>query len=82
MENNNEKLIQEYYEILIINCDKMEKYKVKLKNDPRTYTAIPVIPNKFQDNGTRRFTLRIMDPEDFEGFYERSLDEIELLEKE
>jgi hypothetical protein len=82
MENTNDKLIQDYFNILCINCEKMEKYRVKLKNDPRTYTAIPVIPAKFQENGVKRFTLRILDPEDYEGFYERSLDEIEMLEKE
>jgi hypothetical protein len=82
MDNKNINRIQEYYQILVINCEKMEKYRVKLKNDPREYTAIPVIPNKLQEIDTGRFTLRILEPEDYQGFYERSLDEIELLEKE
>jgi hypothetical protein len=77
----NEKLIQQYYDILVMNCEKMEKYTVKLKNDPRTYIAIPVIPYKYQESDTGRFALRILDPEDYEGFYERSIDEIELLQK-
>ncbi len=76
-----EKIINSYYDILVQNAKKMETYSIKLKNDPRVYTSVPMIPHKFQDDEVKRFTLRILAPDDYAGLYERSIDEIEMLEK-
>jgi hypothetical protein len=76
----NTEINQQYYDILIKNVQKMEFYSIKFKNDSRIYTAVPMISYKFQNDDSNRFSLRIIHPKEYEGLYERSLDEIEFLE--
>jgi hypothetical protein len=79
--DNQDNLIQQYYDILVKNVQKMETYSIKMKNDPRTYTAVPMIPFKFQNNETKRFTLKIIHPKEYEGLYDRAIEDIDVLEK-
>lgn len=79
--NENEKVVQDYYNLLAENTEKCEVYILKLVNDPRTYTAIPMVPHKLQEDHTLRFAFRILQPESLEGLYERNIEDIEYLER-
>jgi hypothetical protein len=79
--NENERVVQDYYNLLVENAEKCEVYNLKLINDPRIYTAIPMVPLKLQEDHTLRFAFRILQPESFEGLYERNIEDIEYLEK-
>jgi hypothetical protein len=80
MENTNEKL-QEYYEILVQNQQKGEIYKIKFRNETQTFTGIPMISHRIQQSNDSSFVFNILSPEEHKGIYERSLREIESLEK-
>ncbi|HKL32628.1 MAG TPA: hypothetical protein VJ919_08845 [Tangfeifania sp.] len=67
----------DYYEIFVQNVQKGEIFDVKLLGNPNVYSAIPLIPGRFQNEKTGKFLLKVLAPESKEGVYEYSLDEIE-----
>ncbi len=71
-----------YFEQLVQNVQKGEIYRVKLKNDPQVYLAIPMIPARIQNENPQKFLLKVISPESKQGVYEQFIGDIESLEKE
>lgn len=76
-----EKTKSDYYEMFVQNVQKGEVFEVKLLGDPNAYSAIPLIPGRFQNEKSGKFLLKILAPENKEGVYEHSLDEIEWVDR-
>ena len=72
---------QQHYETLVQNAQKGEIYTLKLKDDPITYTVIPMIHQGFDAGDEDEFTFKVLQPEKLSGVYKRSLDAIEELER-
>jgi hypothetical protein len=79
MENTDQEM-QKYYEILINNHEKGETYSIKFRDNPRVYTGIPMIP-RVQGDDENKFIFKILSPEKYKGIQEKSIKDIESLEK-
>lgn len=73
---------QEYYEALVQNAEKGERYLLKLKDNPGLFITIPLIRPGFEGGGENMFTFKVIEPKEMEGMYKRPLDDIEILERQ
>ena len=73
--------MHEYYEQLVQNVQKGEVYSVKMRDDPRVYLSIPMIPGRLQNSDPAIFLLKVIAPDDRQGVYEFLLEDIEYLER-
>ena len=82
MENpvNTEK-IRGYYEILVQNARAGASFRLKLHNDPVTYTVIPLITGNQENNPGGKFVYRVLEPPPYRGTFEKPVAEIEMLER-
>jgi len=80
MENQRDK-IRSYYETLVQNAQKGASYYLKLKNDPVTYTAIPLIEATGAKRKEGMFIYRVLEPEEHKGTYDKPVPDIEMLER-
>jgi hypothetical protein len=78
MENSDQK-IQEFYEILVNNHEKGETYSIKFRDNPQVYTGIPMVPRDRDDDDI--FIFKVLSPEKYKGIHEKSIREIEKIEK-
>jgi len=76
MENSEEK----QYEILVQNEQKGEIYSVKLKGDPVTYVAIPMIQARYQNQSPQKFIMNVLEPVNRKGIHEILVSDIESIE--
>ena len=81
MQNKDAKY-RKYYEALVQNAQKGETYLLKLKDSPIVYIAIPVLRSTFTTDDENMFSFRILQPEEHKGVFQRSIDDIELLERQ
>ena len=80
MKNEN-KNYRKHYEILVQNAQKGEIYLLKLKDSQLVYVTIPVLRDRFTTEAEDVFSFRILQPEENKGIFQRSIEDIELLEK-
>jgi hypothetical protein len=78
MNGNSEK---KYFEILTQNAQIGESYFIKLRHDPNIYLGIPIIHSNFNSDDDNNFTLKVLEPKEKEGIFERTISDIEFLEK-
>lgn len=71
----------DYYQLFVQNVQKGEVFDVKLLGDPQVYSAMPLIPGRFQTEKSGKFLLKVLAPENKEGVYEYPLDEIEWVDR-
>ncbi len=71
---------QKYYEILVNNHEKGETYSIKFRDNPQVYTGIPMIP-RVPTKNENKFIFKILSPEKYKGIQEKSIKDIENLEK-
>jgi hypothetical protein len=72
--------LQDIFETFVQNVQKGDIYRVKFKDDPTYYTGIPMIPGSYQED-VLTFILKVLEPEKIKGIHEKSITEIEILEK-
>jgi hypothetical protein len=80
MENNNDKL-RGYYEVLVQNSQIGAAYHLKLKNNPVTFTAIPMIEASAHGKEDSMFFFRVLEPAEHKGTYEKPVKDIEDLKR-
>ena len=73
--------IREYYETLVQNAQAGASYYLKLRNNPVTYQAIPLISADNGDKSKGMFTFRVVEPASYRGTFEKPIEEIEKLER-
>lgn len=77
----NEQNLRKYHEALVQNLQKGETYTIRFKDNPVIFTGIPIIPYKFENDEKNRFILKVLKPDKYKGIMEKSLDDIEMIEK-
>lgn len=80
MKNDNDN-IRDYYETLVQNAQAGASYYLKLRNNPVTYTAIPLISSYNGSKPKGMFLYRVIEPARYRGTYEKPIEEIEMLER-
>jgi len=71
-----------FYETLVQNSRKGERFRVKLKGIPVVLHAIPLIQTSFDNSDDRVIMMKVFDPEEYRGIRHYRIEEIEMLEKE
>lgn len=71
----------EYARILAQNAYKGDTFVVKLKDDPTYYVGIPMVRSSLSRDQDETFTLKILEPREKSGMIERSIRDLELLQK-
>lgn len=74
--------IDNYYQILVQNARKGERYRIKLKGSTLEYNAIPLIQMNFDVPGDGTFMMKIFEPAEYKGIQYHRLEDIDTLEKE
>lgn len=69
------------FETLVQNAQKGEYYFMKLRDDPVVYTAIPLVHYSMDTAGDTLFVMKVVDPPEQQGVYQRKISEIEFIER-
>jgi hypothetical protein len=72
---------EDYFETLVQNIQKGEMYSIKFKNDPVNYTGIPFIRLAADMGNETVFIFKVLSPDDNIGILEKTLSEIEILQR-
>ncbi|GAB4370562.1 MAG: hypothetical protein Kow0042_12860 [Calditrichia bacterium] len=80
MVQNNDKY-SEYVDIISQNAYKGESYFIKFKNDTNIYLGIPILRSNLSQEDPDIFSFNVIEPTEKSGMYQKSIKDIQFLEK-